>query len=281
MDKKLLHNRAIAIATMHSKETVIATLLEKSFQLSCSVPELNTDFLGTFSGEIKRVDSPLDAARKKCNIAMELTGFDLAIASEGSFGAHPTIPFVHANEELVLLIDRTNNLEIFATELTTDTNFSGCLVTSIEEAVAFSKKAQFPSHGLIIRDQENSSKLLFKGIQDSESFETIISDMLRNQGQAWIETDMRALYNPTRMKAIERATIQLVEKLESQCPSCSTPGFWITERIAGLPCSLCYQPTNSTLAHQYVCSACNFAEEKKYPREIQFENPIFCDVCNP
>lgn len=281
MDKRLLHNRNIAIATMHSKETVIATLLEKSFQLSCSVPELNTDVFGTFSGEIERIDSPLDTARKKCTRAMELTGFDMAIASEGSFGAHPTIPFVHANEELVLLIDQKNNLEVFATELTTETNFSGCRINSVDEAIEFSKKAQFPSHGLIIRDREKSSKLLFKGIQDSESFETIISDMLRNQGHAWIETDMRALYNPTRMNAIERATIQLIEKLESHCPVCSTPGFWITERLAGLPCSLCYQPTNSTLAHRYVCSSCNFAEEKKYPRKIQFEDPMFCDVCNP
>lgn len=281
MDRKLLHNRNIAIATMHSKETVIATLLEKSFQLSCSVPDLNTDLLGTFSGEIERIDSPLDAARKKCERAMELTGFDLAIASEGSFGAHPMIPFAHADEELVLLVDRKNNLEVFGTDLTTDTNFSGCRVTSLDEAKQFAQKVLFPSHGIIIRNRENSSEQIFKGITDVKRFETIISDMILNQQEAWVETDMRALYNPTRMKAIERATIQLIEKLNSLCPSCSTPGFWITERIAGLPCSLCHQPTKSTLAHTYSCLVCDFTDKKSYPRDVRFEDPMFCDFCNP
>ena len=80
--------RSIVIATKHKKQNAMAALLEKELGVSCIVPEnLDTDMLGTFSGEIERDLSPLDAARKKCLLAMELTGTDLAVASEGSFGA--------------------------------------------------------------------------------------------------------------------------------------------------------------------------------------------------
>lgn len=36
---------------------------------------------------------------------MELTGADLALVSEGSFGAHPTAFFLPANEEWLVLLD--------------------------------------------------------------------------------------------------------------------------------------------------------------------------------
>jgi len=72
----------------------LAALLEKELGVICIVPEnLDTDLLGTFSGEIERELSPMDAARQKCLLAMELTGADLAVASEGSFGAHPLLYF--------------------------------------------------------------------------------------------------------------------------------------------------------------------------------------------
>ncbi|MFX5009088.1 DUF6671 family protein, partial [Acinetobacter baumannii] len=82
-------------------------LLEEALGVTCIIPaEFNSDIFGTFSGEIERELNPLETARKKCYAAMELTGCYLAIASEGSFGAHPIIGFVPADEELLVLIDR-------------------------------------------------------------------------------------------------------------------------------------------------------------------------------
>ena len=54
------------IATSHKKEEAIGPVLRDRFQANIVVPEgFDTDSFGTFSGEIERADSPLDAARRK------------------------------------------------------------------------------------------------------------------------------------------------------------------------------------------------------------------------
>jgi hypothetical protein len=45
----------------------------------------------------------------------------------------------------------------------------------------------------------------------------------------YVETDMRAMYNPSRMTVIQNATKKLVEKINSCCPNCNIPGFGITD----------------------------------------------------
>lgn len=266
---------------MHEKERVIAPILQDAFQLSCSVPKLNTDLLGTFTGEVKRIDSALITARKKCHLAMDISKCDLAIASEGSFGMHPNIPFAPANEELVLLVDKRHHFELIGKHLTTATNFAGELVCSFSEAMAFAERAGFPSHGLIIRENGKESDCLEKGIVDPQLLIQVVCAALNKRDHVWIETDMRAMFNPTRMKAIEQATLNLVEKLTSYCPKCGTPGFWITDYRAGLPCSWCHQPTESTLATIWGCTACSYSEEKKFPHQKYEEDPMYCGFCNP
>ena len=223
---------------MHGKETVIGPIMEKSLQVNCRlVPGINTDILGTFSGEIERKQTPVDTLRLKCELAFDLTGTDLAIANEGSFGQHPHLFFAKANEELVMLKDRRYQLEIVASHLTTDTNFDGREITTESEALEFAKRVLFPSHGLILKGQQHANTCIEKGIMQQEHLLTILRKHLPATGKLWIETDMRALYNPTRMLAIQQATQNLVRKLESKCPSCHYPGFWIARVKDGLPCS--------------------------------------------
>jgi hypothetical protein len=277
----MFEGRTIAIATMHRKEKVIAPLLSTKMGMYCIVADINTDKLGTFSGEVPRTDSPYEAARKKCEIAMAVSGCDIAISSEGSFGAHPYIFFAHANEELVLLLDRKNKKEFFGQALTTETNFAGQSISSIKEATDFAEKVGFPSHAVILKDQENNFKDLVKGINSMHGLNYAMHKMLSDRGSVWIETDMRAMNNPTRMTAIEKATENLIAKLNSFCPQCNFPGFWIAERRKGLPCSDCGFPTKSIIAHRYQCDQCYFESYDKYPNQKFFEEPMYCDVCNP
>jgi hypothetical protein len=82
----MFRDRVLVIATKHSKEKIMTPILENQLGVKCIIPdEFDTDLLGTFSGEIERTLSPLHAARKKCEISMELTGSDLVVASDGSF----------------------------------------------------------------------------------------------------------------------------------------------------------------------------------------------------
>lgn len=279
---KLFHQRKIVIATMHKKETIIAPLLEKYFDADCIVTtHLNTDLLGTFSGERERKDNPIATARKKCILAMDETGCDLAIASEGSFGAHPYSFFSRADDELVLLVDRKNNMELYGRALSTETNFDGTHVKSISEALDFAKNVQFPTHGLIIKNKKEQPTHVKKGIIDPHTFEQTIQDMLSTYGPIWIETDMRAMFNPTRLAVIEEATQNLIAKMVSHCPSCNYPGYWVIDRLSGLPCALCNQPTQSTLAHLYGCIKCDHSDQKQFPNQKTTEDPTFCDFCNP
>jgi len=57
---------------------------------------LDTDGLGTFTGEVERPAPPRETALLKARLAIETTGLPRALASEGSFGPHPALGFVPA-----------------------------------------------------------------------------------------------------------------------------------------------------------------------------------------
>ncbi|MEW5844152.1 MAG: DUF6671 family protein [Bacteroidota bacterium] len=275
-------NRQMLIATKHEKEKVIAPLLEKELGVKCFVPEnFNTDVLGTFTGEVERKDDPITTVRNKCLMAMEKENCDLAIASEGSFGPHPFIFLAYADDEILLFIDKKNNLEIVARELSTETNFNGSEIKSEKQLKDFAKQTMFPSHSLVLTNEKGSHKKIIKGISDWETLTNTYKEIVQTFGSAYAETDMRAMHNPTRMKVIEKATENLVTKIFSQCPQCGTPGFDITEVKRGLLCSLCGSKTRSTLSYIYTCQKCSFTKEEMYPNNKTTEEPTYCDVCNP
>lgn len=278
----MFKGRKLAIATRHQKETVMAPLLESALGLSCFVPyNLDTDQLGTFSGEIERKQDPLTTARNKCLMAMEQTSCDLAAASEGSFGPHPSLFFGYADEELVLFMDKKHNLEIYTTELSLKTNFAGKAIGNEQELMDFAEKVNFPSHGLILRHKQNHTAYIVKGITDRDLLFAEFRHLKKNYGSAFAETDMRAMHNPTRMEVIGLAMQKLVDKINSCCPACKIPGFGVTHAKQGLPCSLCGLPTRSTLSHIANCTHCAFTHELLYPYGIKAEDPMYCDHCNP
>ena len=278
----MFEGRYLAIATKHNKEKVIAPILERELGVKCFVPEnLDTDKLGTFTGEVERKDDPITTARKKCLLAMEIGNCDMAIASEGSFGAHPSIFFAQADDEFLLFIDKKNNLEIIVRELSLETNFNGSVITNKIELEEFIEKVKFPSHGLIIRKTDTDFSEIEKGITNQKKLIDTYNHFVKLYGSVYVETDMRAMYNPTRMTVIETAVIKLATKISTVCPDCKTPGFGITAAKQGLPCELCHFPTHSTLSYIYTCHKCSYSKEEKYPNKKHFEDPTYCDICNP
>jgi hypothetical protein len=278
----MFQNRKIIIATKHQKEQVIAPILEKELGVRCFVDEsYDTDILGTFTGEVARELDPISTAREKCLRAMQLNNCDLGIASEGSFGPHPSLFFVNADDEFLIFIDRINNLEIIVRELSTETNFNGKEISTEKELLDFAKLIDFPTHGLILRKSKDDSSEIYKGITEVKYLKTIFELLQSKYNSVYAETDMRALYNPTRMKVIERAAEKLVQKIQSTCPECQMPGFGITAAKKGLECSLCGSPTNSTLSYIFVCQHCKFTKEDLYPNNKKTEDPMYCDYCNP
>jgi len=104
--------RAAVLATRHGKERLLGRPLRVTPGLRLRVPpDLDTDALGTFTGEVARVGTPLEVARRKARLGMEAMGLPLGLASEGSFGPHPTIPFLPADHELLLFVDDERGVE--------------------------------------------------------------------------------------------------------------------------------------------------------------------------
>jgi hypothetical protein len=272
--------RKLCIATMHKKEQVIAPILERELGVSCFTSEgLNTDLLGTFSGEVPRTGTPIETARQKCLRAMAITGCDLAVSSEGSFGPHPAYGFIPADEELLLLCDTKNTLEIVVKELSTQTNFSGDTFMDAEALREFAHQCQFPSHALIIKDADDG--IVEKGINDWAKLDAAFNRAKARGAVVKAETDMRAHLNPTRMTVIEKCAEKLAAAARTCCPACGLPGFAVTTAEPGLPCELCGMPTRSSLKHVKICKRCGHPEEHMYPQHKQFEEPTFCDFCNP
>jgi hypothetical protein len=279
--------RTAVLATMHRKETVIAPLLQ-AVGLQVVVPvDFNTDQFGTFSREIKRSGSQLEAARLKAEQAIKLTDHSIGIASEGAFGPHPAMPYLACNRELVVLIDRQHQLEIVGEALSTETNFRQTQVTTPEAAQQFAAQVGFPDHGLVViaggsqPSRSPEPDQIIKGITSEAELHQAVSWALAQAETAWIETDMRAMYNPTRMRVIQQATENLIQKMRCGCPQCGCPGFDQVEVKPGLPCGWCNQPTALRRAVVYRCQVCGTEQETEFPDGITTADPAYCNYCNP
>lgn len=285
--KSLFEGRTLVIATMHGKEAVMAPLLEQRLGLKVlTSPALDTDLFGTFSGELERTGSQVDAARAKVEKAMEMTGADLAIASEGSFNPHHIYFFATGNYELVLLRDRKYNMEWQGWSVSTDVQAGSRAFFSTGEAIRFAREFGFPGHGVIIKVPAKYNGFLYlkKGISTTEELEQAATEALRfasAEQAAVLENDLRAFHNPTRMEAIRQATLNLLNRLDHSCPACTWPGFATEEKIKGLPCSLCGSPTDLILYEVHHCNKCDFRMEKLREDGLENADPMYCPSCNP
>ena len=279
-------NIAAVLTSMHAKERVIGPILLDELGLIVGLATgVNTDQFGTFSRQVERTGSQLDAARAKIAAGFQYApSARVGLASEGSFGPHPYIPFLAIGRELVLMVDRESGVELTGYDASPDTNFGHAVVRDREAAFAFAQRVRFPEHGLIVmgcRDEQPAPDLLLtKDILDLTALETAVQPAIRLCGAAFVETDMRAHRNPTRMIAIERATRDLVRRFHSQCPNCGHRGFDVVERIPGLPCAWCGEPTNVIMAEALTCQSCGYSDERSVAT-APTADPGQCYGCNP
>ncbi len=239
------------------------------------------------SHERSRVQaSQRDAARLKVQAALAaVPEADYGLASEGSFGPHPWLPWVAGGRELIMLVNRDDGLELVGADLTADTNHGSRLVGSVADALAFAQEIGFPTHAVVVMGVRNAepdgSNGLYKGLLTVEALEAAVRLVLERDGAAHLESDMRAHGNPTRMAAIGRAAQDLVHLALSSCPRCERPGFDVVERLRGLPCAECGLPTRRVRMDIVGCTGCGFREERLPATGTAPASPGECDICNP
>lgn len=274
--------RKLVIATKHKKDLVIGPPLKAAFGLDFFSSEgLDTDTLGTFSGEMERLYNPINAARIKCNMAMDIHQVDMAISSEGSFGPHPHIFFMPADEEYLMFMDRKHEIEVVVKTITTNTNYNSISLTSTDHLNEFLTRVKFPSHGLILRKSAKDYTCIDKGIVCENILMDRVDFYLKKFGHYYLETDMRAMFNPTRMEIIKNLVDHLIVDMNRICPKCSFPGFSVSDVVRGLICSNCHWPTKSVKELIYTCKKCGFFQIEMNAEAKKEEDPMYCDFCNP
>lgn len=285
----------VALATRHGKERVMARALRWGLGAELlHVPSVDTDALGSFCGQVQRRGSALQACMAKAEAAMEQGGTLCAIASEGSFGPHPHLPFLAAGLECVVFLDRRRGLTISEQGLARRTNFAHRLVQvpgpggPDADFQNWLKQVGFPSHALMVRPASSSAshgELVWveKGLHRWEPLQSAIqrAAAASAEGLALVETDMRAHCNPTRMAGIRAVVFRLVRRLATLCPACQAPGWGLVDQRPGLPCGGCGLPTSLMLAQVWGCQICGHQEEKLRPDGLLRADPGQCQWCNP
>ena len=280
------NGKTAVLATMHGKQAVIAPLLSEGLGFDVVVPAgLDTDQFGSFSREVPRRGSQLESARAKVAAGFALVpGATVGIASEGSFGPHPAMMIVPQARELVLLIDRPTGLELLGEDVSLETNYAHQVVSRADEALAFAVRCGFPEHGVSVSAYVDGAPDpilgLDKSIADENALLSATQAFVDRFGSAFVETDMRAHRNPTRMAAIERATRDLTRRFQSRCPNCYHPGFDVVERVRGLPCAWCGEPTTVIMAEVLACKGCGHKVERSVATKPTAD-PGRCNHCNP
>lgn len=273
---------AVALLTQHGKERVIAPVLASALGVEVHhVQGFDTDQLGTFSRDIPRAGSQRDAARRKAEMGMRLSGLPIGLASEGAFGPDPFSGMFTWNTEIVIWLDHRNGLEIagMAQEAARCAHLNTSLWSEVE---SFANREDFPRHQLLLRPEGPNDPRIVKGISDWEGLRAQFDQAQRQavSGQVFIESDLRAHAHPSRMQNIGRAALDLAARLQSLCPACGAPGYAAIETVRGLPCTACGTPTSARRGEIWGCVACSH-RHALWQTDLTEAPPAQCPNCNP
>lgn len=277
--------RFAALATMHGKEGVIAPLLRQRLGLRIFVPTaIDTDALGTFTGEIARPGDMLETAVQKARLGMKAMPARIGIASEGSYGPHPHIPLIPGGLELMVLVDDDRGIVVTETLVEDRPCFEHCTARPGDDIAAFLARIGFPAQAVTVRANE-AGKVpeIAKGIRDKRKLANAISlgASKSADGLALVQTDMRAHMNPTRMATIEKLADRFSTRLARLCPACDLPGFGRIGAGPGLACKWCGGTTIVTSGELMGCVECDHRKFKPRGDGLLEADPCHCPRCNP
>jgi hypothetical protein len=275
-----LYGKMGLVVTKHGKESVIMPELAAIPGITLKHFECDTDKLGTFSGEIPRSTSAVEAARTKCQWALDSGSIDFAVASEGSFGPHPELLAIPVHHELLLLKDLTSGKEWIEQVTSTDTNYSQMHIVSLNELLDFAGRIGFPEHGIILSTSNQPSTIL----KDATSVDELVQQFNQFSGHEapmLAQTDMRAHRNPNRMKIIGQLAKRLATRMNTPCPACHEVGFGYSSARPGAPCRACNYPSAFPLHHVHECVHCGHQSIIELLEQNRKIEPQYCQICNP
>ena len=275
--------RTAALSTKHDKLPLVGPPLARVVGLCVKAVTVDTDTLGTFSGDIPRLGSPLDTVIAKARMGMDATGQTLGIASEGSIGPDPSMPFVVVDRELVGLVDDDAGIIVWESYASWDIVTARISLRPGEDLEPFLTRADLPTHQLIVRPNSGAVHPIYKGIVGLEELTSAIAQCasVATDGYACVETDLRAHVCPSRRVVIAGAAERLAHRLATRCPACGSPGWGRVDTLFGVPCAGCGVEVGQPRVAIDGCPSCEHRETKQL---VPFEtraDPGECPRCNP
>jgi hypothetical protein len=270
-----------AIATKHGKEALFAPAFAR-LGVDVFVADVDTDEFGTFAGEIEREGTAVETVERKARAAIHVTGAPIGLASEGSFGPHPGIPFALVDTECVAWLDDANDHLVIerASEVTRIP--AAASISDVDEVDSLRISTLMPDQAAIVVSEfadRRSRRVHAKGITEVDELRAVVAEALAaSDGTVIVEPDLRAHLCPDRRAVITSAVQRLVTRLACECPQCAAPGFGPVRTIPGRPCALCGLPTTLPAIEVLSCTRCGSERERAFTATA---DPTHCDRCNP
>lgn len=211
-----LEGALVALPTRHGKELAIAPAFRTHLDATIRIADVDTDQLGTFTGEVPRPSGPVETAVEKARRGLEVSGLSFAIASEGSYRPEGPMFTGARNVEILTLVGRHWPMPITEVGINVESNFDHFTVGAAGYRSAafwdFLEAVGFPAHALVVVPHGPIGRPpVFRGVKTLDDLGNAVEQAMAASGVglAHVETDMRAHMNPTRMRAIS----QLAERL--------------------------------------------------------------------
>jgi hypothetical protein len=271
--------RLIAVGTRHGKQHQFAPAFRDVLRAELlTPPDLDTDRFGTFTGDVARRGGPVEAARGKARLAMDLTGLRFGLASEASYGPLAGSGF-SGHEEILLFCDDDAGIEVLEGHRSPGVP-GGSHEVTVGGDIPPALLDALPDQALIVRGRSGGQEIT-KGITDAAALRRAVEDAARRSpdGTAVVEPDLRAHHNPSRRVVLARLAERMARRLATRCPVCSAPGFGRVGTEPGLPCRLCDDPTPLPSNEIHACSGC--AHQVRMPVADGAADPAHCPACNP
>ena len=267
------------LTSKHQKLPLIAPHFQEHLNLDVVEVALDTDLLGTFSGEVPRTGTPLETAIAKARLGMAEANSLLGIASEGTIGPDPLVPFAISNIEVLVFIDDQLGLVVSETHRSLDIAHGSFTTTTGQDLQEFLTKVGFPNQGLIVRPGAGLPAVA-KGITGEPELQEAISEALAASGLAHLECDYRAMHSPTRRLNISFAAKQLAQRIANHCAECNMPGWGKLSYERGLSCEGCGEFDGDAVTAELLgCVSCSHTELNRVISESL--SPARCQSCNP
>jgi len=277
INRSFYQGKTFILTTMHGKSQAVAPIFQKELGVQVVEVNLNTDLLGTFTGDIPRIGSPLKCVQKKCEWGLEKTGHPWGLSSEGSFGPHPLVPFLSQSHEILYFIDKDQGFHLYVEQKSLDINYQEKKISTLEDLFSFAQSMGFPEQGIIVR----TKSLWYKDFFTRQDLEKAFQECLQTGEALWVETDMRAHRNPRRMETIREISVKMAARLLNTCPMCECPGWGIIRSNPGLPCEGCKAPTPLFREDVWGCPLCQHEISRPRSDGPRYADPGQCSFCNP